>query len=54
MNLALSPEQELLREAARGSLARHRTIEAAHTALDGGSLPDLWSTACEAGCTSCT
>ena len=49
MNLALSPEQELLREAARGSLARHRTIEAAHGALDGGSLPDLWPTARDAG-----
>ena len=49
MNLALSPEQELLREAARGSLARHRTIEAAHAALDGGSLPDLWPMAREAG-----
>jgi alkylation response protein AidB-like acyl-CoA dehydrogenase len=49
MNLALSPEQELLREAARGSLARHRTVEAAHAALDGGSLPDLWPTAREAG-----
>jgi alkylation response protein AidB-like acyl-CoA dehydrogenase len=49
MNLTLSPEQELLREAARGSLARHRTVEAAHAALDGGSLPDLWPTAREAG-----
>jgi alkylation response protein AidB-like acyl-CoA dehydrogenase len=49
MNLALSPEQELLREAARGSLARHRTIEAAHAVLDGGAPPDLWPTAREAG-----
>jgi alkylation response protein AidB-like acyl-CoA dehydrogenase len=49
MNLTLSPEQELLREAARGSLARHRTVEAAHAALDGGALPDLWPTARDAG-----
>src|SRR5215211_6974323 len=49
MNLTLSPEQELLREAARGSLARHRTVEAAHAALDGGSLPDLWPAARDAG-----
>ncbi len=51
MNLALSDEQELLREAARGTLARVPTIEAARTALDDGidTLPDLWPAACEAG-----
>src|SRR5207248_2198854 len=50
MNLALSDEQVLLREAARGSLSRHKTIEAAREALeDPGALPDLWSTAVEAG-----
>jgi alkylation response protein AidB-like acyl-CoA dehydrogenase len=50
MNFALSDEQEFLREAARGALARHRTIEAARTALeDTGALPDLWPTAVEAG-----
>src|SRR5450759_2608754 len=58
MNLALSDEQEFLREAARGALSRVRTLEAAREALDtpqggtGGSessLPDLWPTACEAG-----
>jgi alkylation response protein AidB-like acyl-CoA dehydrogenase len=49
MNLALSDEQELLREAARGALSRVRTVEAAREALDGGSLPDLWPVAVEAG-----
>jgi alkylation response protein AidB-like acyl-CoA dehydrogenase len=49
MNLALSDEQEFLREAARGALARHKTVEAAHAALEGGELPDLWPTAREAG-----
>jgi alkylation response protein AidB-like acyl-CoA dehydrogenase len=50
MNLALSDEQVLLREAARGALSRFKTLEAAREALDGAdSLPDLWPTACEAG-----
>jgi alkylation response protein AidB-like acyl-CoA dehydrogenase len=51
MNLALSDEQEFLREAARGTLSRTKTLEAARAALDGddGALPDLWPTACEAG-----
>jgi alkylation response protein AidB-like acyl-CoA dehydrogenase len=49
MNLALSDEQEFLREAARGALARHKTVEAARAALEGGELPDLWPTAREAG-----
>ena len=50
MNFALSDEQVLLREAARGSLARVKTIEAARTALeDPASLPDLWPVAVEAG-----
>jgi alkylation response protein AidB-like acyl-CoA dehydrogenase len=51
MNLALSDEQEFLREAARGTLSRFKTLEAAREALDGdsGALPDLWPTACEAG-----
>jgi alkylation response protein AidB-like acyl-CoA dehydrogenase len=50
MNFALSDEQVLLREAARGSLARVKTIEAARTALeDPASLPDLWTTAVDAG-----
>lgn len=50
MNLALSDEQVLLREAARGALSRHKTLEAARAALDGeGQFPDLWGTAKEAG-----
>jgi alkylation response protein AidB-like acyl-CoA dehydrogenase len=51
MNLSLSDEQEFLREAARGTLSRFKTFEAAREALDGDdkALPDLWPTACEAG-----
>ncbi|HEX3688940.1 MAG TPA: acyl-CoA dehydrogenase family protein [Solirubrobacteraceae bacterium] len=50
MNFALSDEQMLLREAARGSLARVKTIEAARDALeDPTALPDLWPMAVEAG-----
>ncbi len=50
MNLALSDEQVLLREAARGSLSRFKTIEAARAALEQpDSLPDLWPMAVEAG-----
>ena len=50
MNLALSDEQVLLREAARGALSRFKNLEAARDALDsGGSPPDLWPTASEAG-----
>jgi alkylation response protein AidB-like acyl-CoA dehydrogenase len=49
MNLALSDEQEFLRDAARGALTRHKTIEAAREAADGEPLPDLWPVAVEAG-----
>jgi alkylation response protein AidB-like acyl-CoA dehydrogenase len=50
MNFALSDEQVLLREAARGSLSRLPTIEAARAALeDPKALPDLWPTVVEAG-----
>lgn len=50
MNFALSDEQILLREAARGSLSRYKTIEAAREALETpDALPDLWPVACEAG-----
>ncbi len=50
MNFALSDEQILLREAARGSLARIPTLEAARAALeDPGALPDLWPLAVQAG-----
>lgn len=50
MNLALSDEQVLLREAARGALSRVKTVEAARSALeDPSKLPDLWPTAVAAG-----
>jgi alkylation response protein AidB-like acyl-CoA dehydrogenase len=50
MNLALSDEQELLREAARGTLGRIKTVEAAREALeDESKRPDLWPIAVEAG-----
>jgi alkylation response protein AidB-like acyl-CoA dehydrogenase len=49
VNFALSEEQELLRDAARGALGRVATVEAAREALDGGELPDLWPVAVEAG-----
>ena len=49
MNLALSDEQEFLREAARGALSRVKTIEGAREALEGDTLPDLWPTVVEAG-----
>ncbi len=50
MNFALSDEQVLLREAARGALSRFKTVEAARDALeDPKALPDLWPTATEAG-----
>src|SRR5438067_12822060 len=50
MNFALTDEQEFLREAARGALSRHKTIEAARDALeDPNALPDLWPVAVEAG-----
>lgn len=50
MNFTLSDEQVMLREAARGSLSRFKTIEAAREALeDPSKLPDLWPTAVEAG-----
>jgi alkylation response protein AidB-like acyl-CoA dehydrogenase len=50
MNLALSDEQELLREAARGTLARVKTVDGARDALEDESRrPDLWATAVEAG-----
>jgi alkylation response protein AidB-like acyl-CoA dehydrogenase len=50
MNLALSDEQELLREAARGALSRAGTVAAARAALeDPKAAPDLWPLAVEAG-----
>jgi alkylation response protein AidB-like acyl-CoA dehydrogenase len=51
VNLALTDEQEFLREAARGALSRFKVVEAARAALDDGldPLPDLGPTAREAG-----
>ncbi|MGH2856667.1 MAG: acyl-CoA dehydrogenase family protein [Solirubrobacteraceae bacterium] len=50
MNFALSDEQELLREAARGALGRIDTVAAARAALESPeSLPDLWPLAVQAG-----
>jgi alkylation response protein AidB-like acyl-CoA dehydrogenase len=49
MNLALSDEQEFLREAARGALSRVETVKAARDALEGAALPDLWPMVVEAG-----
>jgi alkylation response protein AidB-like acyl-CoA dehydrogenase len=49
MNFELSDEQRDLQEAARGALSRHKTIEAARDALDGGERLDLWDAAKEVG-----
>jgi alkylation response protein AidB-like acyl-CoA dehydrogenase len=50
VNFALTDEQELLREAARGALSRVKTIEAARAALeDPTALPDLWPLMVDAG-----
>jgi alkylation response protein AidB-like acyl-CoA dehydrogenase len=52
MNLALSDEQEFLRDAARDLLSRVKTIEAARDGLeDRSALPDLWPAVVEAGWT---
>ena len=51
MNFALTDEQVLLREAARGACRRVETVELARAALEGGALPDLWAPAHEAGWT---
>ena len=49
MDFELSDEPQFLREAARGALSRHQTVEAARDALDGGDRLDLWDVAREAG-----
>jgi alkylation response protein AidB-like acyl-CoA dehydrogenase len=49
MNFELSDEQRALQEAARGALSRHKTVEAARDALDGGERLDLWDAAKEVG-----
>jgi alkylation response protein AidB-like acyl-CoA dehydrogenase len=51
VNFELSDEQVFLRDAARDALLRVNTIEAAHGALDGEPLPELWDTARQAGWT---
>jgi alkylation response protein AidB-like acyl-CoA dehydrogenase len=51
MNFSLTPEQEMLREAAVDALSRIDTVSGARAALDGAPLPDLWPTAREAGWT---
>ncbi|HEY6761883.1 MAG TPA: acyl-CoA dehydrogenase family protein [Baekduia sp.] len=56
MDLSLTDEQELLREAARGTLARYPVLEAARTAMDASppaldALPDLWPAVRDAGWT---
>src|SRR2546423_12643531 len=49
MDFELSGEQQFLREAARGALSGHATVEAARDALDGGERLDLWDVGREAG-----
>jgi len=49
MNLELTDEQKMLREAAVDALGRQDTVESARAARDGGELIDLWPVACEAG-----
>jgi alkylation response protein AidB-like acyl-CoA dehydrogenase len=49
MNLELSDEQQFLQDAARQALARINTVEAAREQLDGGTRPELWPSAVEAG-----
>ena len=49
MNFELSDEQLFLQEAARGALSRHKTVDNAREALEGGERMDLWDVAKEAG-----
>jgi alkylation response protein AidB-like acyl-CoA dehydrogenase len=51
VNIALTHEQEMLRDAAADALSRLETVPAAREALDGAAPLDLWSTAREAGWT---
>jgi alkylation response protein AidB-like acyl-CoA dehydrogenase len=51
VNFALTDEQEFLTEAARGTLTRFPTVEAARALLEGEDGPDLWPAASEAGWT---
>jgi len=49
VNLALSDEQQMLREAAINVLARHDTVGGARAARDGGEPVEIWPAAREAG-----
>jgi alkylation response protein AidB-like acyl-CoA dehydrogenase len=49
VNLSLTQEQEMLRDAAADALSRLDTLANARAALDDAPLLDLWPTACEAG-----
>jgi alkylation response protein AidB-like acyl-CoA dehydrogenase len=51
MNISLTHEQEMLREAAADALSRLDTVAAAREALDGAARLDVWSTARETGWT---
>jgi len=51
MDFELTDEQVFLQQAARDALGRVKTVEAARDALEGKELPDLWSTAQQAGWT---
>ena len=51
MNLSLTAEQDMLRDAARDALSRLPTIAGARATLDGAAPVDLWPTAREAGWT---
>ncbi len=54
MNFELSDEQRFLQDAARDALGRHKTVDNAREALEGGERVDLWPTAREAGWTGLT
>jgi len=49
MNLELTDEQVMLRDAAAAQLSRRDGVGAARAARDGAALPDLWPLAREAG-----
>jgi alkylation response protein AidB-like acyl-CoA dehydrogenase len=51
VNLSLTDEQEMLREAAKDAISRLPTVASAREALDGAEPVDLWATAREAGWT---
>jgi alkylation response protein AidB-like acyl-CoA dehydrogenase len=51
MNLSLTDEQEMLRDAAADALSRLPTVAVARASLDGGAPLDVWDTARAAGWT---